>query len=91
MDDRFRLETRSDYPKILAWDLQQEVERHSFSIFRLDKSGAKHVYGVSIPTADVSHTNKRVEQDGHRIGQYDRWAPFVWSSTDNEIFAWDRE
>ena len=91
MNERFKLEAQADYPKVLAWDLNQEDERRSLSIFRLDDGGAKHVYGVSIPIADVSHANSLLEQEGHRIGQYDRWAPFVWQVSDHEIVVWDRE
>lgn len=89
MDERFKREACADYPKILAWDIHEENERRSLSIFRLDDSGAKYVYGVTIPSSDVSHTNSMIEQEGYRIGQYDRWAKFVWQVTDHEIVVWD--
>ena len=91
MNEEFRQEAHADYPKIFAWDLHEEDERRSLSIFRLDDGGAKHVYGVTIPISEVSHTNSVIEKEGHRIGQYDRWAPFVWQVSDHEIVVWDRE
>lgn len=89
MDERFKREACADYPKILAWDIHEENERRSLSIFRLDDGGAKYVYGVTIPSLEVSHTNSMIEQEGYRIGQYDRWANFVWQVTDHEIVVWD--
>ena len=82
---------RADHPKIVAWELDQQSGRRSLSIFRLDGGGAKHVYGISVPVDEAEHWSQLLEEQGHRLGQYTRWAPFVWSETDDEIVVWDRD
>lgn len=89
MNDKFKSELEADYPKIVAWDLHRENDLRFLSIFRRDGEGAKRVCGVEVPRTEVEALTTRLESQSIKVGFHDRWAPFVWWVSDQEIFVWD--
>jgi hypothetical protein len=91
MNEKFESALAADWPKIAAWDLHREGDLRFLSVFSREGKGAKHVCGISVGVDEVEALTRRLEQAGIQIGIHDRWVPFVWWVSDEEIIVWDQE